>query len=319
VRAIMQNRRDLEVQGRTSGIKGVVADIVQPPPELEAAVEAVLGDRLGNIIVESHDVGVEAIEFLKAKSEGRSSFIPVDLRSFERQVSAESLAAMAPVGMAGGAGAVSRDAGGGVMVEPPSVPVYMPAISDLGPDDPTSPGIEPELLAECAANGSSVAAPSNATDGASAGRDGAFAPRTVWPTGEGVRGPLLDLIGYDRHFDRVANFLLGDVVVVENLKRALELWRETQTTKTIVTLDGEVVDPHGVVTGGSRESSVGVLEQKREIRELEQIVAKLETDYQESMARHVTAKQNQKLQQDIAALDNATGTILEAQGVRMEE
>jgi chromosome segregation ATPase len=59
----MQNRREREGLGESSGIKAVVADIVQPPPELETAVEAVLGERLGNIIVESHDVGVEAIQF----------------------------------------------------------------------------------------------------------------------------------------------------------------------------------------------------------------------------------------------------------------
>ena len=51
--------QDLESQG----VKGLVADIVQPPPELETALEAVLGERLGNIIVESHEVGVEAIDF----------------------------------------------------------------------------------------------------------------------------------------------------------------------------------------------------------------------------------------------------------------
>src|SRR4051812_39616600 len=158
VRAIMQNRRDLEGRGGTSGIKGVGADIVQPPPELEAAVEAVLGERLGNIIVESHDVGVEAIEFLKSKSEGRSSFIPVSLRSFDEL----------PIAMAaapGQGGAVSTDAGGGFSVDPPSVPVFMPAISELGP-----------LVGQ---------------------GDGGRARRAAWPTGDGVRGPLLDLIGYD--------------------------------------------------------------------------------------------------------------------------
>jgi chromosome segregation protein len=243
VRAIMQNRRDKEGQGKVSGIMGVVADIMQPPPELETAVEAVLGERLGNIIVESHDVGVEAIEFLKARSEGRSSFIPVALRS----LSGDLVQAAAP-------GAVVYDQGGGVSVDPPSISVFMPAVNELAPSSTAS--------------------------------------RSVWPTGAGVRGPLLDLIGYDRHYDSVASYLLGDVLVVENLARALELWRETQTTKTIVTLDGEVVDPHGVVTGGSRESSVGVLEQKREIRELELVVAKLETDYQETLSRHVSTKQS---------------------------
>jgi len=243
VRAIMQNRRDKEGQGKVSGIKGVVADIMQPPPELETAVEAVLGERLGNIIVESHDVGVEAIEFLKSRSEGRSSFIPLELRSVGRA----SLQAAAP-------GAVVYDAGGGLSVDPPSLSVFMPPVNELAPSGPGD----------------------------------VF---SAWPTGEGVRGPLLDLIGYDRHYDSVATYLLGDVLVVEDLARALELWRQTRTTKTIVTLDGEVVDPHGVVTGGSRESSVGVLEQKREIRDLELVVAKLDADYQQTLARHVSTKQ----------------------------
>jgi chromosome segregation protein len=266
VRAIMQNRREREGQGHASGIKAVVADIVQPPPELETAVEAVLGERLGNIIVESHDVGVEAIEFLKSRSEGRSSFIPLGLRV---PISAAPL------------GAVVYDAGG-VSVDPaPSFPVFLP-------------------------------------------RDGAFADSapavshstasSLWPTGEGVRGPLLDLIGYDRQYDRVATFLLGDVLVVENLARALDLWRRTGTSKTIVTLDGEVVDPHGVVTGGSRESSVGVLEQKREIRELEQIVAKLEVDYQDALGRHVATKQELA---DVTRSIEELATVLRADEVAM--
>ena len=78
VRAIMQEHRE----GRGgAGIQAVVADIVRPPPELETAVEAVLGERLGNVIVDSHEAGVEAIQFLKQKSEGRSSFIPRALRA----------------------------------------------------------------------------------------------------------------------------------------------------------------------------------------------------------------------------------------------
>jgi chromosome segregation protein len=47
-----------------------------------------------------------------------------------------------------------------------------------------------------------------------------------------------------------------------------------------------------VVTGGARESAVaGVLEQKREIRELEEVVARLEADTQAALARHVEKKQ----------------------------
>jgi chromosome segregation protein len=241
VRAIMAQRREREVQGGDSGIRGVVADIVQPPPELETAVEAVLGERLGNIIVESHDVGVEAIQFLKSKSEGRSSFIPIGLRSLVPIAAAPAGSVLYDV-----TGGTSVGGAGGAPVFAGELPVSLP-----------------------------VSLPA----------------RMPWPTGEGVRGPLLDLIGYDRQYDAVASYLLGDVLVVEDLNRAITLWRETKTDKTIVTLEGEVVDPHGVVTGGSRESSVGVLEQKREIRELEEVVAKLEIDYQAALARHVDTKQ----------------------------
>ena len=272
VRAIMQKRREREGLGETSGIKAVVADIVQPPPELETAVEAVLGERLGNIIVESHDVGVEAIEYLKTRSEGRSSFIPVALRT--------TLSAAA-------VGSVVYDAGGGSSLDAPAS-VFLPDLTSLG--DGAVPG---------AALGAATA-----TDAIS----------SAWPTGPGVRGPLLDLIGYDRDYVGVANFLLGDVLVVDDLNRALELWRQTRTTKTIVTLDGEVVDPHGVVTGGSRESSVGVLEQKREIRELEQVVAKLEVDSQEALARHVATKQELA---DVTRAIEELVTVLRADEVTM--
>jgi len=255
VRAIMQQRREREGQGAPSGIRGVVADIMQPPPELETAVEAVLGERLGNIIVESHDVGVEAIEFLKSRSEGRSSFIPVGLRSTVTPAPSATMAS------SGGEGTVIFDAGAGTG-----------ALFGLAASAGEAMGQPVAMLPSDGAGLSDVVS-------------------RAWPTGEGVRGPILELIGYDRQYDAVASYLLGDVLVVEDLHKAIALWRETRTDKTIVTLDGEVVDPHGVVTGGSRESSVGVLEQKREIRELEEVVAHLEHDYQAALARHVATKQ----------------------------
>jgi chromosome segregation protein len=257
VRAIMQRVREdvpAPVAGEDNvvsqkpwsvgGVRGVVADIVQPPPELETALEAVLGERLGNIIVESHDVGVEAIEFLKSKSEGRSSFIPVALR-------------MPPALAAASTGSVVFDAGDGLSAEP-----------------------------------------SKST--------------ALFPTGAGVRGPMLELIGYDRQFDKVAAYLLGDVVVVEDLRSALEVWRQTQTDKTLVTLEGEVIEPQGVVTGGSREAALaGVLSQKREMRELEAVVARLESDYQATLDRHISNKQ---------ALADVTRTVEElTSAVRQDE
>jgi chromosome segregation protein len=254
VRAIMQRVRETTADPgsessktwTSQGVRGLVADIVQPPPELETALEAVLGERLGNIIVESHEVGVEAIDFLKQRSEGRSSFIPLSLRSV------------------GDEGTVIYDADGGTSTE-------------------------------ARGGGMTVAMPSDAAV-------------SEWPSGEGVRGPMLELIGFDRHYDRVAAYLLGDIIVVEDLRKALDLWRHTKTRKTLVTLDGEVIDPHGVVTGGSRESAVaGVLSQKREMRELEEVVARLDLDYQTTLQRHVSNKQ--ALADAVTALDQTVAEI----------
>ena len=229
VRAIMQEHQQGGATAGVTGIEGIVADIMRPPPELETAVEAVLGERLGNVIVESHQAGVEAIQFLKQKSEGRSSFIPIALRAQRGEVLYDAM------GAAGSGGAA--DGGLTALVDPA-------AVAD------------------------------------------------VWPEAPGVRGKMLDLISYDRKYDAVATYLLGDVLVVEDLERALALWRETRTTKTIVTLEGEVIDPHGVVTGGSRESAAaGVLEQKREIRELEAVMQRLDADVEAALGRHVAKKQ----------------------------
>ncbi|HTB57560.1 MAG TPA: AAA family ATPase, partial [Polyangia bacterium] len=232
VRAIMQEHQQGGGTAGVTGIEGIVADIMRPPPELETAVEAVLGERLGNVIVESHEAGVEAIQFLKQKSEGRSSFIPIALRAQRGEVLYDAM------GSSGSAGS-SGPADGGL-----------------------TPLVDPAAVAD------------------------------VWPEAPGVRGKMLDLISYDRKYDAVATYLLGDVLVVEDLERALALWRETRTSKTIVTLEGEVIDPHGVVTGGSRESALaGVLEQKREIRELEAVMQRLDADVEAALGRHVAKKQ----------------------------
>ncbi len=246
VRAIMQEHR---AAGGGDGIKAVVADIVRPPQELETAVEAVLGERLGNVIVDSHEAGVEAIQFLKRTREGRSSFIPRALRAH----------AQAP------RGEVLYDASAGLSVDASATPEFVPVVDS-------------------------------------------DAITAAWPKGDGVRGPMLELIGYDRQYDEVAAYLLGDVLVVEDLERALTLWRETQTTKTIVTLEGEVIDPKGVVTGGSRESATtGVLEQKREIRELEEVMARLDADLQAALSRQIERKQ---VSADLTrALDEASAAL----------
>ena len=112
--------------------------------------------------------------------------------------------------------------------------------------------------------------------------------------GEGVLGRMADLVGFADGYDQVGKSLFGDTVVVDTLERAVAL-HQAGAPGTLVTLDGDVVDERGVVAGGSREAAGGgVLAQKREIRELEQIVESLDRELTEATARLVTAKAEYK-------------------------
>jgi chromosome segregation protein len=75
VRTIMKAN---DLKARSEGrIMGLVADIIDVQPQHEQAVEAVLADKLQYIIVESQRDGKEAIDYLKIRAKGRSSFVPL--------------------------------------------------------------------------------------------------------------------------------------------------------------------------------------------------------------------------------------------------
>ena len=63
------------------GVLGLVADHIRVPKEYEAAVEAVLGEKLQYVVVKSHHDGIEAIDYLKKHSSGRGHFVPLNARN----------------------------------------------------------------------------------------------------------------------------------------------------------------------------------------------------------------------------------------------
>jgi chromosome segregation protein len=123
---------------------------------------------------------------------------------------------------------------------------------------------------------------------------GSFIPRQLCrkqqrplPLGEAeVIAPLLEVISVKEGYREVAEYLLSDVVVVQDLKAGLALWNRNGFYSTLVTPDGEVIDPMGIVTGGSGDSLEGnLLTQRRRMRELEALLtalgAKLQVEDQE--------------------------------------
>ncbi|GAB4427833.1 MAG: chromosome segregation protein SMC [Anaerolineae bacterium] len=76
VRAVLQPETNLP------GILGTISQLVQAPPDLEIALEAALGGRLQDVVVESFRDAETAIEHLKSTRGGRATFLPLDtLRS----------------------------------------------------------------------------------------------------------------------------------------------------------------------------------------------------------------------------------------------
>ncbi|MBI1291314.1 chromosome segregation protein SMC [bacterium] len=82
----------------------------------------------------------------------------------------------------------------------------------------------------------------------------------------GVVGLAKDLIRYDKEIERAVERRLGNTLIVDELRTAVNLQREGIRNR-YVALDGELVDPSGVMTGGSVQSR-GLLSRTREIRTL---------------------------------------------------
>ena len=77
VRTIM---KAVDLRPRNEGkVLGLVADVIQVESQYEQAVEAVMSDKLQYIIVADQEDGREAVEYLKARAKGRSSFVSMSL------------------------------------------------------------------------------------------------------------------------------------------------------------------------------------------------------------------------------------------------
>ncbi len=67
-----------DAAARLSGVLGTVADLLDVPSGLEAAVEAVLGERLQWIVVERFDEARQAVAYLKTEATGAATFVPLE-------------------------------------------------------------------------------------------------------------------------------------------------------------------------------------------------------------------------------------------------
>ena len=92
----------------------------------------------------------------------------------------------------------------------------------------------------------------------------------------GVIGIAEVLVDYDLKYEGALQHLLGNTVVIEDLDTAVALTRKFRPGARLVTLDGELINTSGAITGGqTNQQKSGLLSRARELEELEDKIGQL--------------------------------------------
>lgn len=108
----------------------------------------------------------------------------------------------------------------------------------------------------------------------------------------GVIGLANTLVHVEPRFQGLAEQLLGRTIVVEHIDHGIRLARKYKQSLRLVTLEGELINPGGSMTGGAFKNSSNLLSRRREIEEFEQTVKMLKKDMDdcESAVNEIKAK-----------------------------
>lgn len=128
--------------------------------------------------------------------------------------------------------------------------------------------------------------------------------------GDGILGSAAGLVGVEQQFLPVVQHLLGNILVVEDLTTAISVAGRFNHSLKIVTLEGEVLNPGGSMTGGSlRKENNSIFSRSRQIAEIENQVAFLSKQF-----RNATAKKQER----DAELQEVNDQLQEAQTKKTE-
>ncbi|MFZ5966349.1 MAG: chromosome segregation protein SMC [Bacillota bacterium] len=87
---------------------------------------------------------------------------------------------------------------------------------------------------------------------------------------KGFIGFASDMISFDAKYKEIFQNLLGRVILIDKIDNGIHIAKMTGFKYKIVSLDGDIINPGGAITGGSYQGkSSNLLSRKREIEELE--------------------------------------------------
>ena len=94
--------------------------------------------------------------------------------------------------------------------------------------------------------------------------------------GSKIVGIASDLIKYNKKYEQIVISLLGRTVIVEDMDTAIKLAKENSYTFRIVTLEGDLINASGSITGGFVEKkTLNILGRSKEIEALAKDIDKL--------------------------------------------
>jgi chromosome segregation protein len=115
---------------------------------------------------------------------------------------------------------------------------------------------------------------------------------------QGYIGIASELINFENKFKGIIEYILGKTIICKSMDDALNIAKSTGYKHKIVTLEGEVINPGGALTGGSIYSKSGnIIGRKREIDELKVKVKETSKEI------NSYTEKIKKLNEEIKALD----------------
>ncbi|HHY91557.1 MAG TPA: hypothetical protein GX503_07810, partial [Clostridiales bacterium] len=110
---------------------------------------------------------------------------------------------------------------------------------------------------------------------------------------KGFIGFAVELVKFPQMYQSIFHYLLGKAIIVDKIENGISLFQKCKLKYKIVSLDGDVINPSGAITGGSyRAKSSNLLSRKREIEELQENIAQLKSQYEHKMKSYLEKQAN---------------------------
>src|SRR5699024_8925715 len=129
------------------------------------------------------------------------------------------------------------------------------------------------------------------------------------------------LVAFDPQYQNIVYNLLGRTVVAEDLDCGIAMARKYRNAFRIVTLDGQVINRGGSMTGGSTSRSAGVLSRAAELEQLTARSAAMQAKLAEAkQAEEDTARELAAAQYELETAEaqrrQAEDEVLRLEGTR---